>query len=639
MVLAITTVVCVGWAADIQALTRLYPSWPRMVPWTALWLTVLSAAILLQAGTVLKSRVWGGRLLAVLVGVLAAAVLFEYATGRALGIDQLWFFNGVRGLSGTWPGRPSPQTSVSVAFLAVSVGLMRSDARLARRGWVASWAVAVVIPAVTLLAYVFNAVTLVGVTPSTGMALLTGVSLLLLGVATVLTQPQQGPIGWLLARSDRVTLVRLGVVFAGFPILLGAAWRAFVARGVGDAAALTFSAALGTGVLALVTFLLSQREWKQREIAARANARYRRSVDNAPIGMCLIHPAGGFVEVNDALCGFFGYDAETLKQKTWQELTAPDYLESDLSKADDVLAGRLDSYRMLKQYIHAKGHLIWGDLSVSCIRDSRGSVEQFIAQINDVTETVEAAARNTVLNERLTEDLRSAASYVGSIMPSGLTGPVTVSSRYLPSRELGGDCFDYTWIDDDHLIAYLIDVSGHGIEPALLAVSLQNFLRSGTLSTQTLIDPAAVLTELNRLFQMEQHDDHYFTMWYGVYDRTTQVLRYSNAGAPPAYVLRSSAPTELAAQSGPVGAFADTGFSTGCHRLPSGCQVLIYSDGASEVPLKDGRQLALEGFKKLTEKLSDEPDWSLDTLIETLRRLTPDGVFEDDVSLILLDFE
>ncbi len=135
--------------------------------------------------------------------------------------------------------------------------------------------------------------------------------------------------------------------------------------------------------------------------AAKADERYRRSMDHAAIGMCLISPDGRFEEINDALCQLFGYDADTLKQKTWQELTAPEYLESDLKNVNDVLGGRIDSYRMTKQYIHAEGHPIWGDLSVSCIRDEHGQVENFISQITDITARVEADERNRILAQQL----------------------------------------------------------------------------------------------------------------------------------------------------------------------------------------------------------------------------------------------
>ena len=151
----------------------------------------------------------------------------------------------------------------------------------------------------------------------------------------------------------------------------------------------------------------------------------------APLRMSVGTTDGRFVEVNDALCQFYGYDAATLMQKTWQDLTAPDYLDADLEKSKEVLEGRLDSYRMLKQYIHADGHRIWGDLSVSCVRDENGQVESLVTQVADVTATVEATERNRVLaqqlqqqSDRLAAELDSAAAYMASIMPAGLAGNV-----------------------------------------------------------------------------------------------------------------------------------------------------------------------------------------------------------------------
>jgi PAS domain S-box-containing protein len=397
--------------------------------------------------------------------------------------------------------------------------------------------------------------------------------------------------------------------------------------------------------------VVAEREAEEaRRQQARTDERYRRSMDNAAVGMCLIAPDGRFVEVNDALCGLFGYDAETLKQRTWQELTAPDHLEADLQNVNDVLYGRIDSYRMTKKYIHADGHLIWGDLAVSCVRDEDGKVENFISQITDITKQVEATERNRILAERLkqqsdrmTQELESAAAYMSSIMPTGLTGKVAAASRYLPSRELGGDCFDYTWIDDDHLLVYLIDVSGHGIEPALLSVSVHNMIRSGSLKNRTLRDPGSVLNELNRLFQMDRHSGHYFTMWCGVYEASSRTLRYACGGAPPALAFESvngeaPAMTELSSRSLPVGMFEDTVYAPATCSVSPGFRLLIYSDGACELEPADGRRFALDDFKNLATRLARAPKGSIDELVEELRARTPAGGFEDDCSLIGLRF-
>lgn len=426
----------------------------------------------------------------------------------------------------------------------------------------------------------------------------------------------------------------------------------FHSDGRRDGAAVTFRDIDDAEISALQIAAEARREKE------RADENYRRSMQYAAIGMSVVRPDGRFEQVNPALCEFYGYDAETLLGKTWQELTAPDYLDADLDNVDDLLRGRRDSYRMVKQYIHADGRPIWGALSVSCVRDDEGEVEHLVAQIIDITEQVRAREQiadrdkqNRLLTQdlqrqtaRLTAELESAAAYMSSILPGELTGTVEVSSRYLPARLLGGDSFDYGWIDDDHLWFHLIDVSGHGIRPALLSVSLHNVLRSGSLSSDPLLAPDKVLAELNLLFQMDQHDDHYFTMWYGIYEASTRTLRYSSAGTPPALAFNSApgqgvTTTELNTEALPGGLFADTEFTTKSYVVPPGCRILLYSDGAYELGLGDGRLLALSEFIRLCGEVADAPDWSLDELIGRLRDLASSRSFEDDCSLVQLRFD
>lgn len=412
-----------------------------------------------------------------------------------------------------------------------------------------------------------------------------------------------------------------------------------------DGVAATFRA-----IDALEEAAIHEAEEARRQ-QAKADERYRRSMDNAAIGMCLLDPGGRFQEVNGALCQLFGYDAEALKQKTWQELTAPEFLEVDQKNVNELLEGHRDTYRMVKQYVNADGQRIWGDLSVSCIRDQEGRVENFISQITDITATVEANEQNRILaqrlqrqSDRLAAELASAANYMSSVMPRGLTGKVNVTSRYLPSRQLGGDCFDYVWVDDDHLLVYLIDVSGHGIEPALLSVSVHNMLRTRAFDSATLLAPETVLAELNQLFQMDQQGEHYFTMWFGVYEASTRTLRYASAGAPPALAFTSVdgnlfATDELGTKATPIGMFEDTVFTSDSYHVPPGCRILVYSDGASEIVLPGSRSLTMADFKEVTARLMGSADRSLDQLVEGLRSLNPQGHFEDDCSLILLSFD
>lgn len=237
---------------------------------------------------------------------------------------------------------------------------------------------------------------------------------------------------------------------------------------------------------------------------------------------------------------------------------------------------------------------------------------------------------------RLMSELSSAARYVTSILPRDLDAPVPVSSRYVPSEELGGDSFDYRWIDDDHLIVYVVDVSGHGIAPAMFSVSVHNLLRSGTLDNDTLRDPGRVLTELNRLFQMDQQAGNYFTMWYCVFEPSTRTLRYARAGHPPAIVLNADGaePVLLPSGSIPIGVLPDTLYETHDVQLEPDAALLIYSDGAFELALSDGGRWSLEEFIEMCARTSGSPGWTLDDLVGQLRKRSKTGQFDDDCTLV-----
>lgn len=97
--------------------------------------------------------------------------------------------------------------------------------------------------------------------------------------------------------------------------------------------------------------------------------------------------------------------------------------------------------------------------------------------------------------------------------------------------------------------------------------------------------------------------------------------------------------TELPANSPPVGMFEDTVFSSDAYTVPSGCQLLIFSDGASELQLPDGRQLSMDEFKSLTVRAAQSSDWSLDDLLTEMAAVNAEQGFDDDCSLIRLSFD
>lgn len=219
-------------------------------------------------------------------------------------------------------------------------------------------------------------------------------------------------------------------------------------------------------------------------------------------------------------------------------------------------------------------------------------------------------------------------------------GRVRVSARNIPSGELGGDSYDHRWIDADHILVYVIDVCGHGPEPAMVALSVRDLIRSGMLAAAILREPSRVLAELNGRFQMDRLGGKYFTIWYGVYQPSTRTLRFASSGHPPALVFTRGSGglsvTRLSTEAIPVGVFEDTEYHEATFVVPADSEILVFSDGAFDLGLPGARWWSLSEFVDLCAQVVGDGDWSLDELVGRLQTLTVSGIFEDDCTLVRL---
>ena len=243
-------------------------------------------------------------------------------------------------------------------------------------------------------------------------------------------------------------------------------------------------------------------------------------------------------------------------------------------------------------------------------------------------------------------ELAEAAEYVSSILPDRMTEPpVTIDARFIPSRQLGGDGFDYYWLDSEHLAIYLLDASGHGLRAALPTLSVLNLLRSRALPKINYYQPSDVLRGLNETFQMTQRNDKYFTIWYAVYNRVKRQLVYASAGHPPAVLLSGTpaSPVEvklLKTFGLPVGMFPDADYLDECCEVVEKSTLYIFSDGIYEINQLDGN---IWGFEPFVQLLADcrrnNCGPNLDQILHALRTVNPKDYFDDDLSLLEINFD
>jgi sigma-B regulation protein RsbU (phosphoserine phosphatase) len=253
------------------------------------------------------------------------------------------------------------------------------------------------------------------------------------------------------------------------------------------------------------------------------------------------------------------------------------------------------------------------------------------------------AGRNEILTQ-LNKELTEAADYVKSLLPKPINeGPVKTEWRFIPSASLGGDAFGYHWIDKDHFAIYLLDVSGHGVGAALLSVSVINSLRSQSLPDTDFKDCKQVLESLNVTFPSEENNDMFFTMWYGVYKKSTRELTYASGGHPPALLFRDNTKGDsgailLRTPNHVIGGLPEATYEKQEYLVGEHDRLYIFSDGVYEVEKSDGSMWRFKEFADFMNMIKGEDQSILDRLHQYAGNLNQSDNFKDDFTIVEVAF-
>ncbi|MGR8949098.1 MAG: PP2C family protein-serine/threonine phosphatase [Gammaproteobacteria bacterium] len=239
-------------------------------------------------------------------------------------------------------------------------------------------------------------------------------------------------------------------------------------------------------------------------------------------------------------------------------------------------------------------------------------------------------------HELLKKDLAAGADYVMSLIPDSDLNPVMFDWRYIPSSDLGGDSFGYHRIDEHRVALYLVDVTGHGLDSALLSVSVINVLRSGSLPDTDFGDPGAVLYALNERFQGPEQGGKLFTIWYGVIDTEQSELKWAGGGHPDALLYHSNSqqPVLLPSTGVMIGVLRGQDFETLRTPLSSDARIYMYSDGVYEITQASGKIWSQPELVQFLNGISADEPALLDTVLQQVRHLRGSSALEDDFTIV-----
>ena len=308
--------------------------------------------------------------------------------------------------------------------------------------------------------------------------------------------------------------------------------------------------------------------------------------------------------------------------------------------------------RLIRDISLPNGDILLVELNSAAIKDAEGNIIGAVEVVRDVTEQkkAEALLNRTLLQQnealkQLNKDLSDATGYVRTVLPKPLdSGPVRTDWRFIPSASLGGDSFGYHWIDDNHFAMYLIDVSGHGWGAALLSVSVINVLRSHALPDTDFFEPAQVLFALNNTFPGEKNNDMFFSIWYGVYNVSSQKLAYSSGGHPPALLVSGFSAKHiqidrLRTPSIIIGGQPDVAYQSIEQEIQRPSHLFLFSDGVYEIAGTDGEIWGLNDFITFMAQPDMAGASNLDRLVNHVQTLTQNEAFEDDFTILEIVFE
>ncbi|MCG3150193.1 MAG: hypothetical protein PCFJNLEI_03673 [Verrucomicrobiae bacterium] len=287
-----------------------------------------------------------------------------------------------------------------------------------------------------------------------------------------------------------------------------------------------------------------------------------------------------------------------------------------------IVTGQASGEALLVFAQRQDGSRVPVEVTVAPIHNPSGEVVGGIEVFRDLSAGMEDQARARLIQQqalqcRLRADPR-----------------VEITVRYTPNEIIGGDFYRVEQLDANRYAVMIADVMGHGVAAALYTMQLRSLWEDYRAE---LAAPAGFVGILNNQLHILARDAGYFaTGAVLTLDAGTGMLRYVRAGHPALLVLRRDGRVEtLDHQQPALGMFPDLQYQDVPAQLGDGEAVLLYTDGAMEIPGADGEELGVDGLRKLVaEELASAGKLSLTHLEERLLQLSQQVRLPDDLTLL-----
>jgi PAS domain S-box-containing protein len=269
--------------------------------------------------------------------------------------------------------------------------------------------------------------------------------------------------------------------------------------------------------------------------------------------------------------------------------------------------------------------------------------QYFTTFFRDITVRRELERQLEKANERMSEELNFAKEIQLSLLPLIFPAFPTraefnIYAHLIPAREVGGDFYDFYFLDEDHLCFVIGDVSGKGAPGALLMAVSKTLIKSRAMDD---FQPSSILTHVNNELSQNNDSAMFVTVFLGVLNINSGRLVYCNAGHNPPYILRSDKTIEKMDDfHGPViGALPNLSYKESSTTLHADDMITLHTDGVTEAMNQEDQQYTDQRYESFLEfDRLNTPQKLIDQVIRDVKKFENEAEQADDITMLVLQF-
>ncbi len=207
-----------------------------------------------------------------------------------------------------------------------------------------------------------------------------------------------------------------------------------------------------------------------------------------------------------------------------------------------------------------------------------------------------------------------------------------------PARDVGGDLYDFFFIDTHKICFAIGDVSGKGVPASLFMAITRTLLRSKTTINST---PKDVVNELNIELCQGNDNSMFVTFFFGILDTKTGIVEFCNAGHNYPYIIRNENKIECIEETHgtPIGIFEDINYKSGTFQLLKNETLVLYTDGVTEAMNIDNNLYGDKRlFNLLLKSMDHHPKLITKTIVDDVNKFVGKAEQSDDITILILTY-